>query len=334
MFREMLRRSNYFFMLVILAFGLSFTSCSDDDDDSPTTPVTINESEVLATYLESMNLSFPKITTASKVNEAVAASSEDVYLIDIRSKDVYDEGHVKGSHNVALADLLTHVESTNLKDKQIIIICYTGQTAAYGASLLRMMEYDAYSMKFGMCAWHTDNATKWNGAISNDKLSEFTSDVTEKPAAGALPELKTGKKTGAEILRARVEKALADGFGGATISKADLYTNGLTKYHIVNYWNNDDYLDPGHIEGAMQYTPNESLKLSTDLKTLPTDKPVVVYCFTGQTSAFVAAYLNVLGYDAKSLLFGTNSMIYDKMAEKAMTIWSEDHIMDYEKVTD
>ncbi len=335
MFKEMLKRSNYLFMLIIVAFGLSFTSCSDDDEDSPTNPVTINESEVLATYLESMNLTFPKITTAEAVNTAIVTNNDKVYLIDIRSEADFNAGHAKGSHNVAFADLLTHMESITATDyENIVIICYSGQTAAYGASLMRMMGYDnVTSMKFGMSSWHSENAGPWNGAIKNDKASMFTSDVTDKGAEGDLPTLATGKKTGAEILRARVEEALTAGFTPARLGNGDLYTD-LSKYYIVNYWSEAHYLDPGHVEGAIQYTPNASLTLSTDLKTLPTDKPVVVYCYTGQTSAFVTAYLRVLGYDAKSLLYGTNGMIYDIMKSKSMTIWSDSQIKNYEKVTD
>ena len=52
---------------------------------------------------------------------------------------------------------------------------------------------------------------------------------------------------------------------------------------------------------------------TSHLNTLPTDKSVVVYCYTGQTSAHVAGYLRVLGYDAKSMLFGVNGMAWDNM---------------------
>ena len=51
------------------------------------------------------------------------------------------------------------------------------------------------------------------------------------------------------------------------------------------------------------------LALTAYLKTLPTDKTIVVYCYTGQNSASIAAYLRLMGYDAKSLKFGANSMI-------------------------
>ena len=71
------------------------------------------------------------------------------------------------------------------------------------------------------------------------------------------------------------------------------------------------------------------MKLAADLKTLPADKPVAVYCYTGQTSAFLVAYLRLLGYDAKSVLYGTNGMIYDKMVAKAMTTFNAAQIKGY-----
>jgi rhodanese-related sulfurtransferase len=88
-------------------------------------------------------------------------------------------------------------------------------------------------------------------------------------------------------------------------------------------------IDPGHIPGAVQYTPKQSIKLAADLKTLPTDKTIVVYCCTGQNSANLTAYLRVLGYDAKSLLFGTNGMIYNDMTTSK---WSASAIMGYDYV--
>jgi hypothetical protein len=44
----------------------------------------------------------------------------------------------------------------------------------------------------------------------------------------------------------------------------------------------------------------------------------------------VAAFLRVLGYDAKSLLFGVNGMAYDWAVEKEMTHWDISYSMDYD----
>ena len=124
---------------------------------------------------------------------------------------------------------------------------------------------------------------------------------------------------------------LSEGFDPAKISNSAVFGN-LSSYYIVNYWSEAHYSDPGHVPEAIQYTPKSSMKLSTHLKSLPNDKAVVVYCYTGQTSAFLTAYLRLLGYDAKSLLFGTNGMIYDDMVDKGLTVFNEDQIMGYDFV--
>jgi len=74
------------------------------------------------------------------------------------------------------------------------------------------------------------------------------------------------------------------------------------------------------------------MKLAVDLKTLPTNKPIVAYCYTGQNSSFLAAYLRLLGYDVKSLLFGVNGLAYDNMAAAGMTIFDDTQIMGYDYV--
>ncbi len=63
----------------------------------------------------------------------------------------------------------------------------------------------------------------------------------------------------------------------------------------------------------------------TFLNTLPTNKKIAVYCYTGQTSAHVAAYLRVLGYDAKSILFGVNGMAHDTMPGTVFDAATEVH---------
>lgn len=323
-------------MLSILTLFLFLSSCKKDED----TPQQINESEVLATYLESanspsgkdyVNTDMPSIMSATEVK--TLNETGQVYIIDIRSAADFATGHIKNAHNVAFADLLTHVKTINMANyTKVAIVCYTGQTASYGACLLRLLGYDkVFAMKWGMCSWNEVFAGKWNTAIANGNAyaSQFTTTATAKGAPGEMPVLSTGKTTGQEILEARVNVLLSEGFSPAAVTSATVF-GALTNYYIVNYWGAADYSDPGHIPGAMQYTPKESMKTTTDLKTLPTDKTIAVYCYTGQTSGYLTSYLRLLGYNAQSILYGTNGMIYDQMVAKNMTHWSTDYIMGYE----
>lgn len=332
-------KNTKFLLLSLLVAFLFITSCSKDDEE--TTPQ-VNESEVLVNYLEStnsplgkdfVNTDMPTIMPA--VDVFTLNATGQVYIIDIRSAADFATGHIANAHNVALGDILTHIEGVDLSSyTKVAIVCYTGQTAGFAASLLRILGYDnVYSMKWGMCSWNEEFATKWNTAAANGNAfsTQFVSTSTAKGAQGNLPSLSTGKTTGQDILEARIDAVLEEGFSAAAVSNTAVFTD-LNNYYIVNYWPAVHYTDLGHIPGAMQYTPKETIKLSADLKTLPTDKAVVVYCYTGQNSAFLTAYLRVLGYDAKSLLYGANGMIYDNLNDAGLTVWSESQIMGYEYV--
>jgi rhodanese-related sulfurtransferase len=333
-----MRKHNLLYLLVaaLLVFAVG---CSDDDPVAPT-PTPVNESQVLAEYLEANgdyinSAGCPSIVAASAVYQDINANPPTQYIVDLRSATDFAAGHIQGAHNVALADLLTHLRGLNLASyNRVVIVCYTGQTSAYGTSLMRLMGYSTVtSMKFGMCSWDSTFATtRWLANIGNSRASQFTTSPTVKAAAGNLPTLSTGKTTGPEILAVRVDTLLRRGYTEATVSHTTVF-NGLANYYISNYWSAAEYADPGHIPGAIQYTPRSDFKLTTYLKTLPTDKPVVVYCYTGQTSSFMAAYLRLLGYDAKSLLYGGNGMIYDMMLARNMTTFKRSDIMGYPYVT-
>jgi rhodanese-related sulfurtransferase len=320
--------------LSILAVALMVTSCKKDEE--------VNESQVLAEYLESadsplmkdfVNTDMPTIMAASEVK--TLNETGQIYILDIRSAADFALGHIANAHNVAVADVLTHVKGVDLTPyTKVAVVCYTGQTAGFVTTILRVMGYDkAFSMKWGMCSWNADFASKWNTTIAagNAYASQFTTTATAKNVAGEMPVLTTGKTTGQEILEARVAAVLTEGFTPASVTNKAVFDN-LGGYYIVNYWPAAHYDDPGHIPGAVQYEPKASIKLAADLKTLPTDKPIAVYCYSGQTSAFLAAYLRLLGYDAKSLLYGCNGMIYDIMVTKKLTTFNEAQIMGYEYV--
>jgi rhodanese-related sulfurtransferase len=336
-FKFLTMSNSKLWMLGILLALFVFSGCNKDDENE--TPQ-VNESEVLATFLESanspymkdyVNTDMPSIISATDVNSLNLTGQ--IYIIDIRSATDFATGHIANAVNVAATAVLDHIESNDLSGyEKIAIVCYTGQTAGWATSLCRLMGYDnVFSMKWGMCSWHADFANKWQNSIGNTYATQFTGDPTDKNALGNMPTLSTGKTTGMEILEARIAAVFAEGFAPAKVSAQAVFDN-LDDYYIVNYWPAPQYADPGHIPGAVQYTPKESLKMAVDLKTLPTNKPIAVYCYTGQTSAFLAAYLRLLGYDAKSILFGANGMIYDIAAAAGMTHFNDDEIKGYDYV--
>jgi rhodanese-related sulfurtransferase len=59
----------------------------------------------------------------------------------------------------------------------------------------------------------------------------------------------------------------------------------------------------GHIPGAINI-PWKTIAKPESLAKLPTDQPIVVYCYTGHTGQISATVLRMLGYDVQNLKFG------------------------------
>jgi len=315
-----------FWVLSILTVSFLLTSCGES----------VDEAAVLVEFIESADSpinaeAIPKYIVASDVQPLLATQS--AYVIDVRSADDFNSiGHIPGAVNVPAGDVISHLDGMDVSayDK-IVITCYTGQTAAFVSSLVRLAGYDAYSLKWGMCSWNASCAGPLNSNSKNTYASQFVTTETPKAEEGTLPVLETGFETGEEILDARIAEVLSAGFSEAAVT-AETVFGALDNYYIVNYWGADHYA-LGHIPGAIQYTPNVDLLSAEALKTLPTDKPIAVYCYTGQTSAYMAAYLKVLGYDAKSIKFGVNGMATDWATTNELTHWDTKYIAGYDLAT-
>jgi rhodanese-related sulfurtransferase len=314
--------------LSVLSMLIIVSSCKKDDPDP------INEAQVLVDYVEA-NFSpttIPAYITNSGLAEAILAG--DPYIIDIRSLEVYNAGHIEGAENVADSKtLLAHLTGASIAmDREIVIACYTGQTAAWGTALLRLSGYsNAKSLKFGMSSWNS--ATNYMDNNVGDAYANFTETTSNpKGAAGELPVINTGLKTGSEILAARIAEVFADGFG-ACAELNTVVVPGRADWYIMNYWSAAHY-DTEHVEGAIMYDPTATPHTFTtagDLLTVPSGaaEKVAVYCYTGQGSAFMAAYFHVLGYEnVKSLKFGANGMYVSTMPGTRWPVYEAQHVTD------
>ncbi len=112
-----------------------------------------NESAIIEAAAKTVS---PKYITAADLNMKIA-EAEDMTIISLRSATDYASGHIPGAINISLDNLADNLDQIDL-DSPVYVYCYTGQSAAQGVSLLQMLGYDAYSIKFGMCSWSSDPA--------------------------------------------------------------------------------------------------------------------------------------------------------------------------------
>jgi rhodanese-related sulfurtransferase len=258
---------------------------------------------------------YPSLIKASLVNDGLKGKN---LVVDLRSKSDFAAGHIKGAVNKRFEDLPSWLE-TGIKPfefEKIILVCDDGQLSCYTTSLLRLKGYgNIYALRWGMSSWNRQFADRsWLKALSGKFEAQLDTVTRNKPDAGKMPDLKTGFSTGKEISEARFAKLFSEGPSGVFVTADQVFANP-SAYYVINLERKDKY-DDGHIPGAVRYKPNETLGFIDEMATIPTDKTVVVYCGTGHNSAFATAYLRLFGYDARTLKFGNNSFMHDRMVQK------------------
>jgi rhodanese-related sulfurtransferase len=278
---------------------------------------------------------FPSLIKASVVHESLDAN---IHIIDLRSPLLFSQGHIKGSVNKRFEDLPDYFESgiKPFELDKIILVCKDGQISSYATSLLRLMGYgNVFAMRWGMSAWNPKLAeAEWLKGLSAKYEQNLEKVNNEKPMPKGMPELKTGLSLGEEISAARFKSVFAEGIGNVLIDADEVFGNPQS-YFVINYERKDKY-DDAHIPGTVRYKPNATLGFTTEMSTIPTDKVVVVYCGTGHNSAFATAYLRLFGYDARTLKYGNNAFMVDRMRKDENSLswlpFTEKDINDFELV--
>ncbi len=305
-------------MALLLIALAAMWGCSSDDD--PVDPPAATTFETMAAAVEAYlndNTDCPGTVTAQALHDNL----DDYTVVDIRSAEAYLAGHIPGAYNSSLANILTDVGTTIPTDKTIVIACYSGQSAGHAKIALELMGYeDVKTLGFGMSSWNSTLAGGWNGNVGDNLPAPET---TNNNAGLTVHDFPTLAGTNATIVATRVAAMVAAGF--QSITWANLQPN-LDDYFVVNYFGQADYEGtgtvgvPGHIPGAYQFTPYASLGFEQMLENLPSDgTPIVVYCWTGQHSSQVVAALNMLGYNAKSLSYGSNHLFHSSLTANRWT---------------
>ena len=278
-------------------------------------------------------------------------------IIDLRSSELFSAGHIEGAVNTGNNSLLEFLNGKS-PDHQIkaVLVSQNGQSSSYYTCLLRLYGYtNIYSLNFGMASWNNDFAGDWQDHLKTLPVTgTFTDSLFQKAEVSALPKINVGG-TGTKLednIKSRIAGLISEGFIKDTnyIGVEDLFNGGIEEfspddYYLACYGNGRLYNSPffegpqpgrGHPPFSVFYEEKLDLRSGSYLQTMPAGKVIAVYSYSGQLSAFVIAYLRLLGYNAKTVLYGANNIFYSRMAwdpylnENAFT---PDKIMNYPYVT-
>jgi rhodanese-related sulfurtransferase len=327
-------RFNKTFLILLMVALMALWGCSDDDDDGGTDPPVPTDFELLAQALDD----YIGVRGAYIAANALQGDLDNWEVIDVRREEDYNAGHIEGAILSSIPDIVTNVQAQGWPmDQQIAVTCYTGQSARFAQMFLTAAGYtEVYSLLFGMSAWNTSLVDRYwrNPSRTDFELPANLIETTVNDETAESYEYPTPLADNvADAAAALTAIYTAEGFGHFAVSTDQLAADvesGNVDWYIANYHPlyvydgpdgepGDNAGVPGHIQGAYCYPPGESFSWGQKLEHLPTDQPIAVYCWTGQTSGFMAAYLRMLGYEAYTVTQGCNDMFYDLLTAHKWT---------------
>lgn len=313
-------------ILRILTVFIFISGCIEDNITPPLTGELDSVAEMIR-YFESEG-DFPNSDLAPALIDAeeVFSNLNSYLIIDIRPSVEFINGHIEGAVNVKLDSLYNFVETNfSAGHSKIVIVSKNGQSSAYFTCLLRLAGFNnVFSLNFGMSSWNQVFAGELLGEIGDAPgVNFFINDNFEKNPFGPLPIISFSNpgETIEERVNTRIKEIIAEGF-----VKNKVFTHSLDIYlYLVCYGKSRLYYarrfgtlaERGHPENAISYLDATfyDLRSVNSLQTLPSSETILIYDYNGQLGACMTAYLKVLGYDVKFLMFGANRLFYSRMID-------------------
>ncbi len=224
----------------------------------------------------------------------MVASGAEMTILDIRSANDYATGHINGAVNLpwgtsALSDQVANIP----QEGDVFIYCYSGQTAGQAVALLNLVGIPARSVNLG-----------WNFGISKvegvDAVTETTIRSLWVDTTDIDPNLLAAYTGYYENMAGAAGTTFANNIVSEANAKA-IFDAADPDVVFVSVRKAADFAT-AHIEGATNIPWGRGMQEM--FASLPADKKIIVYCYSGQTAGQTVAMLRILGYDAVSLKGG------------------------------
>lgn len=106
-------------------------------------------------FVSSANAQFDSIKTVCADEFAQIIKSDSVILVDVRTANEYNAGHIDGARNIdVLKDDFNDIATTSLpKDKEIAVYCRSGKRSMKAANILAKDGFKVINLKGGWLEW-------------------------------------------------------------------------------------------------------------------------------------------------------------------------------------
>lgn len=99
-------------------------------------------------YFNELSSESNNIISPASLYEQIQAS-DDFFILDIRREADFEKGHIESALNIWWFDVGKRIDELP-RERNIVVTCYTGQSAGQVVGVLRVMGYAARSLAGGM----------------------------------------------------------------------------------------------------------------------------------------------------------------------------------------
>jgi len=342
-------------LLVVPVILLVIAGCEKDKITSPFSAKTENNAKLLL-FLEEEGDVINKIPLPVIKPYDVFENLNNYLVIDLRDNSDYLKGHIEGAKNIVKDSLFNYVKVSYSKYNKVVLVSASGQSAAYYSSLFHLAGFsNIYYMNYGMASWNVFFSSVWMDRIGKSEGVIFSNTFYSKRGYSPLPEinLNSSGESMEDFVQSRINDLIKEGFNedySSVYSKAAMiissWIGNQAQFYMVCvgpimlYSSSPFTTNTYHPVDAVFYQipplPSDFRSVNY-LQTLPSNGSIAIYSGTGQESAFYVAYLRLLGYDAKSILFGMNNIDYYMLShspEISPYAFNYSYIMNYPYFTE
>ncbi len=116
--------------------------------------------QVAEAYLNEMPANGYYIS-ADDLMKRIESGKKDFVIVDVRETiEKYKTGHIPGAIYINYKDIARPDNLAKLpRDRDILLYCNSGHEESKVMTILRMLGYRAFALKFGYIAWHKEKPT-------------------------------------------------------------------------------------------------------------------------------------------------------------------------------
>lgn len=116
---------------------------------------TILATAALLSIISTSKAAEPALASRVTIEQAEKQLTDGAQLLDVRTKEEWDEGHLKGAKLVTVTEegFLDKAKATLDPKKGVVVYCRSGRRSAMAAEQLRAAGFTVYDLDGGITTW-------------------------------------------------------------------------------------------------------------------------------------------------------------------------------------